>query len=151
MAIEIILLEDVAGLGKIGDKVRVSDGYARNFLLPRKLGQKPSPGLLRQIEAKKLRLQQEREERVGVARSMAEKIAGIVLEIPVAVGENDKLYGSVNAQMLVDALAEKGIELDKTALVLEEGISTLGETIVEVKLHAEVKADLKVMVVKKAD
>ena len=151
MSVEIILLEDVAGLGKIGDKVRVSDGYARNFLLPRELGQKSSAGLLRQVEAKKLLLQKEHEARIEVARSMAAKIAGLVLEIPMAVGENDKLYGSVNSQMLVDALVVKGIELDKTALVLDEGIRTLGETLVEVKLHADVKAALKVMVVKKAD
>ena len=64
MSMEIILLEDVAGLGKIGDKVRVSDGYARNFLLPRQLGQKASTGLLRQVEAKKLLLQKDHEERV---------------------------------------------------------------------------------------
>lgn len=151
MSMEIILLEDVAGLGKIGDKVRVSDGYARNFLLPRELGQKSSAGLLRQVEAKKLLLQKEHEERIEVARSMAAKIAGIVLEIPMAVGENDKLYGSVNSQMLVDALVVKGIELDKTALVLDEGIRTLGEMVVEIKLHADVKAALKVKVVKKAD
>ena len=151
MSMEIVLLEDVAGLGKIGDKVRVSDGYARNFLLPRKLGQKSSAGLQRQIEAKKLLLQKEHEERIEVARSMAAKIAGLVLEIPMAVGENDKLYGSVNSQMLVDALVGKGIELDKTALVLEEGIRTLGEAVVEIKLHADVKAALKVHVVKKAE
>jgi large subunit ribosomal protein L9 len=148
---EIVLLEDVAGLGKIGDKVRVSDGYARNFLLPRKLGQKSGAGLLRQIEAKKLLLQKEHEERIEVARSMAAKLAGLVLEIPMAVGENDKLYGSVNSQMLVDALVAKGIELEKTALVLEEGIRSLGETVVEIKLHADVKAALKVHVVKKAE
>lgn len=151
MSMEIVLLEDVAGLGKIGDKVRVSDGYARNFLLPRKLGQKPSAGFLRQVEAKKLLLQKEHDERIEVARSMAVKIAGIVLEIPVAVGENNKLYGSVNSQMLVDALLVKGIELDKASLVLDEGIRTLGETVVEIKLHAELKAALKVNVVKKAE
>lgn len=151
MSIEMILLEDVAGLGKIGDKVRVSEGYARNFLLPRKLGQKASSGLLRQVEAKKLRLQKEHEERVEVARSMAARIAAIALEIPVAVGENDKLYGSVSAQMLVDSLQEKGIEIDKSAIQLDDVIRTLGETLVEIKLHADVKASLKVVVVKKAE
>jgi large subunit ribosomal protein L9 len=151
MSMEIILLEDVANLGKIGDKVRVADGYARNYLLPRKLGQKASIGLLRQIEAKKMLLQKEHEGRIEVARSMAAKIAGISLEIPVAVGENDKLYGSVNSQMLVDALQTQGVEIDKSTLLLEDGIRTLGETLVEVKLHAEVKATLKVKIVKKTE
>ena len=151
MSMEIILLEDVANLGKIGDKVRVADGYARNYLLPRKLGQTASIGLLRQVEAKKLLLQKQHEERAEVARSMAAKISEISLEIPVAVGENDKLYGSVNSQMIVDALQVQGIEVDKNTLQLEDGIRTLGETVVEIKLHAEVKASLKVKVVKKTD
>jgi large subunit ribosomal protein L9 len=151
MSKELILLEDVANLGKIGDKVRVSDGYARNFLLPRKLAQAASTGLLRQIEAKKLLLQKEHEERIEVARSMAAKIAGITLEIPVAVAENDKLYGSVNSQMLTDALQAHGIEIDKSTLLITDGIRALGETAVEIKLHTDVKAVLKVNVVRKTD
>ncbi|NMA43508.1 MAG: 50S ribosomal protein L9 [Oligosphaeraceae bacterium] len=149
MAVEIILLEDVAGLGKIGDQVRVSDGYARNYLLPRNLGQKLSPGLMRQIEAKKMRLQKEHAERLEVARSMADKIAGTVLEIPVAVGENDKLYGSVNSQMIADALLEKGLEVERSIISLPDGgLRELGEHHVAVKLHAEIKASLRVNVVK---
>ncbi|MFA6931746.1 MAG: 50S ribosomal protein L9 [Lentisphaeria bacterium] len=151
MSVEMILLEDVAGLGAIGDKVRVSDGYARNFLLPRNLGQKGSSGFLRQVEAKKLRLQKEHEERAEVARSMAARIADLVVEIPVAVGENDKLYGSVSSQMLVDALQEKGIEIEKSAIALDDVIRTLGEVVVEIKLHAEVNASLRVKVVKKVE
>ncbi|NLZ63974.1 MAG: 50S ribosomal protein L9 [Lentisphaerae bacterium] len=149
MAIELVLLEDVADLGKIGDKVRVSPGYARNFLLPRKLALVGTPGVLKQVEAKKLQLQKEHEERLAVAQSMAAKIQAETVEIPVAVGENDQLFGSVNAQMLVDALQEKGIEIDKNSVQLDEVIRALGETEVAIKLHAEVIANLKVRVVKK--
>lgn len=149
MAIELVLLEDVADLGKIGDTVRVSPGYARNFLLPRKLALVGTPGVLKQVEAKKLQLQKEHEERLAVAQSMAAKIQAETVEIPVAVGENDQLFGSVNAQMLVDALQEKGIEIDKNSVQLDEVIRTLGETEVAIKLHAEVIANLKVRVVKK--
>ncbi|NLF93054.1 MAG: 50S ribosomal protein L9 [Oligosphaeraceae bacterium] len=149
MAIELVLLEDVADLGKIGDKVRVSNGYARNFLLPRKLALAGTAGVLKQVEAKKLQLQKEHEERLAVAQSMAAKIQSESVEIAVAVGENDQLFGSVNAQMLVDALQTKGIEIDKNSVQLDEVIRTLGETEVAVKLHAEVIATLKVRVVKK--
>ncbi len=151
MAIELVLLEDVAALGKIGDKVRVSDGYARNFLLPRKLAMAVTAGVLRQVEAKKLRLQKEHQERLAVAQSMAAKITSLTLEIPVAVGENDQLFGSVNAQILVEALQEKGIEIDKNIIQLDKAIRTLGEVEVAIKLHPEVVAKLKVRVVKKQD
>ncbi|MDD3695326.1 MAG: 50S ribosomal protein L9 [Lentisphaeria bacterium] len=152
MAVEIILLEDVAGLGKIGEQVRVADGYARNYLFPRQLGQKLSPGLMRQIEAKKLRLQKEHSERLEVARSMADKIAGTALQIFVAVGDNDKLYGSVNSQMLAEALLEKGIEVERSIISLPEGgLRELGEHHVAVKLHAEIKASLQVNILKKED
>jgi len=148
---KVVLKADVKGQGKKGEIVNVNDGYARNFLLPRNLGQKGSSGFLRQVEAKKLRLQKEHEERAEVARSMAARIADLVVEIPVAVGENDKLYGSVSSQMLVDALQEKGIEIEKSAIALDDVIRTLGEVVVEIKLHAEVNASLRVKVVKKVE
>lgn len=149
MSKELILLEDVAGLGKIGDLVKVADGYARNYLLPKNLAKAVTKGVLRQVEARKLKLQKEREERIGVAKAMAEKITALLLEFPVAVGENDKLFGSVSAQMIVDAAKEKGIEIDKASVLLEENIRELGEREVSVKLHPEVTATLKVKVVNK--
>lgn len=151
MAIELVLLEDVSALGKIGDKVRVSEGYARNFLLPRKLAKAVTAGVLRQVEAKKMLMQKEHEARLAVAQSMAAKIEAASVEVTVAVGENDKMFGSVNAQMLVDALQEKGIEVDKNTVQLDEVIRELGDTEVGIKLHTEVIAKLKVKVVKKQD
>jgi len=148
MAIELILLEDVEGLGKIGDRVKVADGFARNYLVPRKLADKITPGNLRALEAKKLRLQKEHEERVNVARTLAEKINALSLNIPVQAGEDDKLFGSVTASQVIAALEKEGIVLEKHTVVLEEPIRALGVYTVELNLHAEVKAALKIWVVR---
>lgn len=148
MAVQLLLLEDVANLGKIGDQVHVSEGYARNFLLPRKLAAVITPGTQRMIQARQLKLQKEHEERLAVAKAMAEKIAKMQLVIKVKAGENDKLFGSVNAQQICEAAAAEGVELDKNALVLEDALHELGSFEIAVKLHAEVTTTLKVMIVR---
>ena len=148
MAVQLLLLEDVADLGKIGDQVHVAPGYARNYLLPRKLATPVTKGALKAIEKRKLQLQKEHEERVAVAQAMAEKMSKISLTIKVAAGENDKLYGSVGAQQIVEAAAAQGLELDKNSIVLADAIRELGSVDVPVKLHAEVTGTLKVMVVR---
>ena len=148
MAVQLILLEDVTGLGNIGDSVHVSAGYARNYLLPKKLAAVATPGILRKIEARKLQLQKEHEERVAVAKAMADKIAKLNLIIGVKAGEDDKLFGSVNVQQIVEAAAKEGIEIEKTAVVLDGAIKELGSFDVPVKLHTEVTATMKVQVVR---
>ena len=148
MAVQLILLEDVADLGKIGDQVHVSDGYARNYLLPRNLAAKVTPGILKKIEKRKLQLQKEAEERIAVAQAMADKMSKNTLEIKVAAGENDKLYGSVGPQQIVEAAAEQGLELDKNSIVMEDAIRELGPQEITVKLHAEVSGVLKVKIVR---
>jgi len=149
MAIELILIKDVADLGKVGDVVKVAPGYARNYLLPRAYAEKVTPGALRRVEAIKLRLQKEHEERVAVAKAMADKLAGAAVTIAVAAGENGKLYGSVNALMIAEALKEKGIEVEKNVIVLDEPLHELGDFDVVIKLHAEVSATVKVTVAAK--
>ena len=148
MAVQLLLLEDVADLGKIGDQVHVAPGYARNYLLPKKLAVPVTKAALKRIEARKLQLQKEHEERVAVAQAMADKMAKTTLVIKVAAGENDKLYGSVGPQQIVEAAAEQGLELDKNALVMEDAIRELGSKDITVKLHAEVSGVLKVKVVR---
>jgi len=148
MSVQLLLLEDVANLGKIGDQVHVSEGFARNYLLPRKLATAITPGALKRIEKRKLELQKEHEERVAVAKAMADKMAKVLLVIKVAAGENDKLYGSVGVQQIVEAAAAEGLELDRAAVVLDDAIRELGSREVEVKLHAEVRGVLKVKVVR---
>ena len=148
MAVQLLLLEDVADLGKIGDQVHVAPGYARNYLLPKKLAVPVTKAALKRIEARKLQLQKEHEERVAVAQAMADKMAKTTLVIKVAAGENDKLYGSVGPQQIAEAAAAEGIELDKNSIVMEDAIRELGSVDVTVKLHAEVTGTIKVMVVR---
>ena len=148
MAVELILLEDVEGLGTIGDDVRVAEGYARNYLLPRHLAAPMTPANVKRLEAKKLKLQQEYEERVAVARTLADRIAKLSVTIPVEAADNDKLYGSVNAAQLAAALTEEGITVDRNAFQLEEPIRELGVYTVDVALHEEVQTALKVWVVR---
>lgn len=148
MSVKLILLEDVADLGKIGEEVHVSPGYARNYLLPRKLATPITSGALKKIEARKLQLQKEHEERVAVAKAMAEKMAKVLIVIKVAAGENDKLYGSVGAQQIIQAASIEGLELDKNSINLEEPIRELGSREIEIKLHPEVSGTLKVKVVR---
>ena len=151
MAKELILLDDVKDLGKIGDIVKVADGYARNYLIPQKLAQLVTKGALRQVEARKLKLQKEHEERVAIAKAVAEKLAALSVVIPMKVGENDQLFGSVSAQMIADAVKAQGIEIEKNEVVLEENLRTLGDYTVNVKLNAEVTGTVKVQVTKQEE
>ena len=151
MSKELILLEDVKDLGQVGDIVKVADGYARNFLVPRKLAVAVIKSSLRQVEARKLKLQKEREERLAVAQAMAAKLEALSIVLPMAVGENDKLFGSVSAQVIADAVNAQGVELNKADVVLDENLRELGEYTVVVKLSSEVKANLKVTITKKED
>jgi large subunit ribosomal protein L9 len=148
MPVELILLEDVKDLGRIGDKVKVADGFARNYLMPRKLAAKVNPGILRFLEARKLALQKEHEERIAVARAMAGKIASTSVTITAEAGEEDKLYGSVTTTQIAEALAGQGVEIDRHAVVLPEPIRQLGVYEVEIALHSEVRAKVKVWVVR---
>ena len=151
MSKELILLEDVKDLGQVGDIVKVADGYARHFLVPRKLAVAVTKSSLRQVEARKLKLQKEREERLAVAQAMAAKLEALSIVLPMAVGENDKLFGSVSAQVIADAVNAQGVELNKADVVLDENLRELGEYTVVVKLSSEVKANLKVTITKKED
>ena len=148
MAKELILLDDVKDLGKIGDVVKVADGYARNYLIPQKLAQPVSKGALRQVEARKLKLQKEHEERVAIAKAVAEKLAALTVVIPMKVGENDQLFGSVSAQMIADAVKAQGVEIEKNEVALEENLRALGDYTINVKLNAEVTGTVKVQVTK---
>ena len=151
MSKELILLEDVKDLGQVGDIVKVADGYARNYLLPRGFTDAVNKGTLRQAEARKLKLQKEREERLAVAKALAEKIEALEIVLPMAVGENDKLFGSVSAQVVADAINAQGIEIGKADVLLDEGIRELGDYTIVIKVSGDVKANLKLKVTKKED
>jgi large subunit ribosomal protein L9 len=145
---ELILREDVDKLGRRGEVVKVSDGYARNFLLPRGLGMEVNAANKAMIEKEKkahtARLAKEKAE----FESLAERIGGLRFVAPRKVGENDALYGSVTGGDVAEFLKSKGIEIDKRKVLIEEPVKQLGEHEVKVKLHPEVVASLKLLVTK---
>ena len=145
---ELILREDVHNLGRRGEVVKVADGYARNFLLPRGLGMPVTASNKAMIEkerkAHEARLAKEKAE----FESLAGRIGGLRFVAPRKVGENDVLYGSVTGGDIAEFLKTKGIEIDKRKVLLEEPIKTLGEHEVRVRLHPEVQATLRLLVTK---
>ena len=145
---KVILTEGHENLGQAGSVIVVKDGYARNYLIPRKLALVASKGnlnvyeeLKRQKEARNTRSQRE-----GVA--LSRKLEKAACTIPVAVGKEDQIFGSVTAQHISDQLVEQGFEIDRRWIELEEPIRSLGVYDVSVRLHAEVHATVKVWVVK---
>lgn len=147
MATEVLLMADVKDLGAEGDVVTVADGYARNYLFPKSIGAPVTEATRRRLA--KLRAEREAEEKAALesARQAARRLEGVSCTIPVKTGEDDKLYGSVTAANIVDALKPQGIELDRHSLMLEHPIKDLGVFDVPVKLHPEVEATVKVWVV----
>jgi large subunit ribosomal protein L9 len=145
---EVILREHVENLGRRGDVVKVADGYARNYLLPRKLALTVTVSNKRQIDReRKIAETRETEER-QTAEAFASRLQQTEIVIARRVGETDALYGSVTAADVAEALAAKGLEIERRRLHLAEPIKQLGEFMVPIRLHRDVTADLKVLVVK---
>jgi large subunit ribosomal protein L9 len=145
---EVILREHVDNLGRRGEIVKVADGYARNFLLPRKLALPATDGN-RQHVARERKIMEAREaEDRARAEAVAARLGSVVVSIARRVGESDQLYGSVTSADIAEFLQEKGFEIDRRKLILPEPIKTLGEHAVPLKLHREVTVSLKVVVVK---
>ena len=146
--VSLILLDDVEKLGLAGEEVHVAPGYARNYLIPRGLAAKATPGTLRLIESRKAMIAERRAKELADAKVMAEKLATVELSIAMQATEDDQLFGSVTARMIADELAGQGYAVDHTRVKVEPAIKTLGGFDVEVKLHAEVTAAVKVWVVR---
>jgi large subunit ribosomal protein L9 len=145
---EVILREHVDNLGRRGDVVKVAPGYARNYLLPRKLALPVNEGNKRVIEReRKLAETRELEERQQ-AEAVANRLTQIELTLSRRVGDTEQLYGSVTTADIADALLEKGLEIDRKRIHLDEPLKSLGEFTVPVKLHRDVTAQLKVRVAK---
>jgi large subunit ribosomal protein L9 len=146
--IQVVLKDDVDNLGKSGELVRVRPGYARNYLLPRGLAALATRGNIAQVEhEKKVALARAAKLR-GDAEAVQKRVEGTVVEIAVAAGEGDKLFGSVGTKDIAEALAKKGHEIDRKKIVLADNIKVLGDHDVTVKLGYEVTATIKVKVVK---
>jgi large subunit ribosomal protein L9 len=146
--VKVILLENIDRLGKMGDVVTVKEGYARNFLLPKNKAKAATDGNMKILEALKKKQAAEEAKRLQEAKAAAERLANLSVTINAKAGEEDKLFGSVTAEMISDALKAEGSEIDKKDIILEEPIKKLGVYQVGVKLHPEVRASLRIWVVK---
>ena len=147
---EVILREHVDNLGRRGDVVKVAEGYARNYLLPRKLALAVTENNKRQIEREKKVAEAREMEEKAAAEAVAQRLAQVEIEIPRRVGENDTLYGSVTSADIAHALQTKGFEIDKRKIQLAEPLKALGDTTIAVKVHRDVTAQLRVKVVAEA-
>ncbi len=144
---EVILREHVDNLGRRGEIVKVADGYARNYLLPRKLALLATEGNKKQIEREREKFEAKEADDKKVADAMAERLAAIEIVIARKVGETEALYGSVTTADIAEALAAKGFEVERRRIQLRDPLKQIGEFEVPVRLHREVAARLKVKVV----
>ena len=145
---QIILQEDVEKLGNRGELVEVAEGYARNFLLPRKLGLEATAGNLKRLERMRAHFAKKEATEKDAARKQGEQLAAVSLEFTRKAGENDQLFGSVTSLDVAEALAGKGFEIDRKKIALAEPIKVMGDYEVPVKLHREVIVNVKVAVKK---
>jgi large subunit ribosomal protein L9 len=145
---EVILREHVDNLGRRGEIVKVAAGYARNYLLPRKLALAATAGNKKHVEREKRIMEARESEEKGQAEAIASRLALIEISIARRVGETDQLFGSVTAVDIADYLKGKGFEIDRRKLILPEPIKTIGNHNVPLKLHREVTIPLTVKVVK---
>jgi len=147
MSVEVLLLSDVPALGVAGATVKVAEGYARNYLLPRGLAGPVTPATLRRLE----KLRKEREElarlQLAEARDKAAKLKGLSVTIRARTTDGQKLYGSVTAAAIVEALQAQSVELDRSQIGLDQPLHEVGQFDVPVKLHPEVALTLKVWIV----
>jgi len=143
---KIILLENIPSLGKAGDRVQVAAGYARNFLIPRKMALEATPANLQHLERQKDTFFKKAGKEKEEAADLATRIEGLSCTLARSAGEQEKLFGSVTSMDLQEFLASQGIQIDRRKIVLPHPIKTLGNFTVPIKLHADVTAQLKVQI-----
>ena len=141
---KVILIEEIRGLGTRGDVVTVKDGYARNFLIPKKLAQEATAGNMKAIEHQRRKWALLAQEEKNAAQKQADSIKGLKIQIQKRVGEHGQLFGSVTANEIADALEAKGISVDKRRIELGSPIKNTGLHDIEVRLHRDVTAHLQV-------
>jgi large subunit ribosomal protein L9 len=145
---KVILLDDVAAVGRRGDVREVSDGYARNFLIPKKLALSASAGNLKNLKHIKTQQDAKAERIKGDARGLQQQIEALTYEERRQASEEGKLFGSVTSQDIVEFLARHDVKIERRRIHLDEPIKALGETTVPIRLHADVTAQLRVSVVR---
>jgi large subunit ribosomal protein L9 len=144
---DVILREHVDNLGRRGEVVKVADGYARNYLLPRKLALLVTDGNKQQIERERGKFEAREQEEKKLAEAMAARLSGVEIQIARKVGETEVLFGSVTSTDVASAMAAKGFEIDRRRLTLREPIKKLGEYDIPLRLHPDVTIPIKVKVV----
>jgi large subunit ribosomal protein L9 len=145
---KVILRKDHDKLGQVGAVVDVKDGYARNFLVPKGIAYPASEGSMRALEEEKRQAARRQAKELKGSEKLAVELEKVSITLQMKVGEDEKLFGSVTSQMIADALKEKGFEIDKRIIELEEPIKALGIYNVNVKLHQSVTGKVKVWVVR---
>lgn len=145
---KVILRKDFEQLGRIGEVVDVKDGYARNFLLPRQIAYIATAGSIRALEEEKKQVAKKLSKELEEAQKLSTELENVSVTIPVKVGEEDKLFGTVTTQMIADSLKEKGYDIDKRKIEITEPIKALGIYSINVKLHHDVTAVVKTWVVR---
>ncbi|MCL1863063.1 MAG: 50S ribosomal protein L9 [Defluviitaleaceae bacterium] len=139
---QLILLQDVKGLGKKGDTVNASDGHALNFLIPRKLAAEATKSNLAQLDAQKKKADHKHSQEVAAAQALADKLKNAKIKIPVRIGENGKMFGSISNKEVAEAVqSQAGIAIDKKKYSVQ-AIKTIGEHIAQINLHPQVKVSL---------
>ena len=143
---QIILQEDVEKLGNRGELVDVAAGYARNFLLPRKLGIEATPGNMKRLERMRVSFAKKEATEKGAAQTLADSLQGVSLAFTRKAGENEQLFGSVTSADIAEALEAQGYHIDKRKITLADPIKVVGDYEIPVKLHREVTAHISVTV-----
>ncbi|MGC8705600.1 MAG: 50S ribosomal protein L9 [Desulfurella sp.] len=142
----VVLLEDIENLGLAGDVLDVKDGYARNFLFPRKLALKATKENVKLIEEKRNSIIKRAQKRLQLEQAKKEQLDGLTIELKAKTGEGGKLFGSIGTNDIYTALKEKQIEIDKKSIRLEDPIKQIGEYEVTISLYRDIKAKIKVIV-----
>ena len=144
---QIILLEKVVNLGNLGDVVKVKDGYARNFLIPKRMAKRATPAAMAEFEARRVELEKIAAEKLAAAQGVAEKMTGVSVTVTRKAGMDGRLFGSVGNADVAEALKAAGFEVDKASIRMPEGpLKAIGEFPLDVALHTDVLANITVVV-----
>ncbi|MCX6174438.1 MAG: 50S ribosomal protein L9 [Ignavibacteriales bacterium] len=145
---KVILRKKFDQLGKVGDVLTVKDGYARNYLIPRQIAYQATKGNILALEEEKKQILKKEVKELEAAQKFASNLEKVSITIPVKVGEEDKIFGTVTNQMISDSLKEKGFDIEKRKIEITEPIKSLGIYTVSIKLHPSVSATVKTWVVR---
>ncbi|MFA5805139.1 MAG: 50S ribosomal protein L9 [Melioribacteraceae bacterium] len=145
---KVILRKNFDQLGKVGDVLTVKDGYARNYLIPRQIAYQAIKGNILALEEEKKQILKKEAKELEAAQKFASDLEKVSITIPVKVGEEDKIFGTVTNQMIADSLKEKGYDIDKRKIEITEQIKSLGIYSVSIKIHPSVSATVKTWVVR---